>query len=485
MALGLHYAREIENRKLHLQNLMEEGQTGYSLPLSFESVVTDSASAAVQMAAGQEVRPETLGLDPNGGSIETIVEWAEDRGIGTGIVTNMRLTHATPAGFAAAHQVSRYNPEPDILDDILVSDIEVLLGGGARAIVPRGRRVSELLDGLPEELDGDSRREDDSDPLGAAEERGYRIVSDRSSLAEAATESDRLLGLFAASHFPYVLDRRALGLDEQVPTLAEMTRAALAVLARSEQGFFLMVEGGRIDYAGHANDAGTMLHEILDFDEAVGVGMEFQESHPETLLIVTADHGTGGFSFTYGDGFPKEEIELPSGEVYDPDHNYPGREQLEIIGRQKASYELILERAGLDPDRLVEEVERHTGLVMSRGEAETALARDEKGRAHITDFSHFYGDSEDNESGLLARALARHTFVVWSTGGHTMEPVLTFGTGPGSEKLRGVYRNTALYEVMKEALSPLDADVAAESRDLDDGASITYDAAKVPSSSVR
>ncbi len=91
---------------------------------------------------------------------------------------------------------------------------------------------------------------------------------------------------------------------ESVPSLKDMTTAALDVLSRADSGFFLMVEGGRIDYGGHDNDAGTMLHEILDFDEALGAVLDFQESRPDTLVIVTADHGTGGFSFTYGERLP-------------------------------------------------------------------------------------------------------------------------------------------------------------------------------------
>jgi len=451
MALGVQYARMVEGRELNLDQLMNDGDTGYALAVPYGSPVTDSAAAASQMATGVKVRNETLSLTPSGETTETILEWAEGRGLATGLVTNMRLSHATPAAFAA-HQISRYEPEAVILDQMLFEhDIDVLLGGGARALVPAGHRVSEFLP-VPAELDGDSNRRDGFDRIAEAEEKGYTIVSDRAALAQASRGAEKLLGLFAASHVPYVVDTRAMGLAG-VPSLQDSTTAALEVLARADAGFFLMVEGGRIDYGGHDNDAGTMLHEILDFDDALGAAIAFQDAHPDTLIVVTADHGTGGFSFTYGDmdGRPEEQV-LPSGLLYHPDTDYPEKRHLEILGNQSASFVYMLEMAAGSPARLIEVVREHTGLSMTLEEARAALVRDAEGNAWLADFRHFYSDRDSNPACLLGRALARQTFVVWSTGGHTSEPVLTFGRGPGAEGLRGIYENTHLHDVMKAAL---------------------------------
>ena len=451
-AFGLHYANMVEGRKLHLEALMDDGNTGYSMPIPYLSTVIDSAAAASQLATGRKARNETLSLSPDGYVVETVLEAAKRRGLATGLVSNMRLSHATPAAFAA-HQISRYNPEPAIMDDVLTGyDVDVLLGGGARALVPSGRRVSEFLPGIVDKLDGDSNRKDEVNRIAEAKAKGYVVVSDRTGLAEALPKADKLLGLFAASHLPYVLDTRAMGL-ESVPSLKDMTQAALDVLSRTGNGFFLMVEGGRIDYAGHDNDAGTMLHEILDFDEALGAVLDFEARHPDTLVIVTADHGTGGFSFSYGDfnGRPPG-WELPSGLGYAPHHSYPTREQLVALGRQSASYLYILDEAKGSPESLVEEVRAHTGFEMTIEEARKALVRDADGKAWIEDFSQFYQDQASNPACLLGRRLARHTFVVWATGGHTMEPILTFGRGPGAEMLRGVYENTHVYDVAMKVL---------------------------------
>ena len=278
------------------------------------------------------------------------------------------------------------------------------------------------------------------------------IVSDRHALAQASRNATKLLGLFAASHVPYVIDTRTMGLDG-VPSLDDLTTAALEVLARSDAGFFLMVEGGRIDYAGHDNDAGAMLHEVLDFDAALGAGIAFQREHPETLIIVTADHATGGFGFTYTElDEPPEAQVLSGGLSYRTDTTYPDKRHLEILGNQSASFVYMLEQADGSPERLIETVGEHTGLSMTMEEAREALVRDSAGNAWLEEVPYFYGDLSSNAACLLGRVLDRHTFVVWSTGGHTSEPLLTFGRGPGAEGLRGIYDNTHVYDVVRDAL---------------------------------
>ncbi len=270
-------------------------------------------------------------------------------------------------------------------------------------------------------------------------------------MKDAHAGASKLLGLFANSHLPYEVDRRNLGLD-RVPSLKELTEAAISVLERGGKGFFLMVEGGRIDHAAHDNDAGTMLQEILAFDDAVDAGMRFQAEHPDTLVIVTADHATGGFSWTYS--LQEEAFELPlsSGEIYRSSWYYPGKKEMEMLGRQTVSFESILKRSGMDVDRLMEEVEKGVGLVLTREEAERVLERNEKGHAVPTDFAPFYADYESAAQAMLGRALARQTSVVWSTGGHTSDPLLTFGSGPGAEKLRGLYMDVHIHDVIKSAL---------------------------------
>jgi len=451
VSLGIQYARLVEQRQLNIDSIMQDGNTGYSLTLPFGNIVTDSAAAATQIATGRLARNDMLGMDPEGYPMETILEWAHNRGLATGLVTNMRITHATPAAFAA-HQSSRYNGGPVLMDDLLQDgDVDVLLGGGARALAPAGSRVSEMLPGIPADLDGMSEREDALYSVEDLEDRGYAVASDSSTLSEAASRATKMLGLFAASSMPYVIDRQNMDVPN-VPTLAEMTGAALEVLSRRDEGLFLLVEGGSIDYTGHANDAGALLHEILEFDEAIGEALAFQQGNPDTLIIVTADHGTGGFSFTDGNLGPIQDLTLDSGVIYNPEWAYPTKEPLEILFRQSASYSYILEQAGLNPDKLIEQVRTHTGLEMTPDEARAALFRDEDGLPGTSEFRLYRDGPDDTASALLAQQLSRHSFVVWSTGEHTSDPVPTFGRGPGAEKLRGIYLNTNVYSVMRESL---------------------------------
>ncbi|MDA0679697.1 MAG: alkaline phosphatase [Proteobacteria bacterium] len=450
-ALGIQYGRLIGQSELNIDVLMQDGNTGYALPLPYERILTDSAAAATHFSTGQEVLPETLGLNPEGYPLETIVEWAHQRGLGTGLVSNMRVTHATPAAFAV-HQGSRYVSEQEIMDDLLQQrDVDVFLGGGARALAPAGAWASEVLPGIPPELDLQSIRTDEAQRLDELVTDGYSIASDLPSLREAASHARKLMGLFAADHLPYVLDRRQMNLTN-VPTLADMTSAAIDVLSRNDEGFFLLVEGGRIDYAGHANDPGTLLHEILDFDGAVGAGLAFQRSHPDTLVIVTGDHGTGGFSFAYANLGPIDKTKLNSGVDYQPGHQYPTTEPLEMLHRQDASLQYILQQAGTDPDTLIERVQTHTGLTITMDEAKEALVRDEAGDAWLKNNRIFNDDPGDNATALLGQALSRQTFVIWSSGGHTSDLVPTYARGPGADKFRGAYRNTHIYDVMREAL---------------------------------
>ena len=451
MSLGIQYARLVEQRELNIDSLMQDGNTGYSLTLPFDNIVIDSAAGATQMATGQLARNDMLGLDPDGYPIETIVEWAHKRGLGTGLVANVRISHATPAAFAA-HQSSRYNGEQALMDDVLQErDVDVLLGGGARALVPAGSWVSQTLPGIPRELDGESVREDAVNWVEELADQGYAIASDSSSLREAARHATKLLGLFSASHLPNVIDRQNLN-TSSVPTLAEMTGAALDILSRRDDGFFLLVEGGLIDFGGHANDAGMMLHEILDLDVAVGRALEFQQRHPDTLVLVTGDHGTGGFSFTDASFGIPADLPLDSGIVYQPEWGYATKKHLELLGRQSASYTYILQQAGMDPEKLIEVVLAHTGIEMTMDEAIEALVRGDDGLPGTEAFRRYHDGPEDTASALLGLALAEHSFVVWSTGEHTSDPVPTYGRGPGAEKLRGIYPNTHIYSVMRETL---------------------------------
>lgn len=231
---------------------------------SAEGKVTDSAAAATALATGRKVTNGVLSLaTPGDGSrLPTILERSAAEGRRVGLVTTTHATHATPAAFGA-HQPSRENYDEIAWDYLTDSKPDVLFGGG-------GYGLSKA----------------------AAVFAGYPVVTARNELlAVDPGSTDRLWGLFGHAHLPY--EHEGLG---SAPHLSEMTRTALAVLERDPDGFFLMVEGGRIDHACHSNDLARAVKETIEFANAVRAAYEWAKERDDTLILVTADHETGGLS---------------------------------------------------------------------------------------------------------------------------------------------------------------------------------------------
>lgn len=230
--------------------------------------ITDSAASATAYATGVRTYNGAIGVGPDTLPRRTLLEIAEERGLATGLVATSSLTHATPASFAA-HVPSRYM-HAAIAEEMASRPIEVLLGGG------RGF------------FDGSLRR--DRRNLLPELRRRYAYVETAGQLRALALDTTRsILGLFGRDRMPPAGTR--------APSLPEMTRIALAVLDRNPAGFFLMVEGSQPDWRGHENRSfESVAAEVLDFDAAIGVVLDYRERRPETLVVVVADHETGGLA---------------------------------------------------------------------------------------------------------------------------------------------------------------------------------------------
>ncbi len=233
---------------------------------SEDTMITDSAAAATAMATGQKVGNGVLSMDKPGteAKIETILEKAARTGMLTGLVTTTYLTHATPAAFAA-HQLSRTLYDA-IADDYLArSRPNIMLGGGANGL-------------------------DDAEASGA----GYSVIKTESELSSISRSAVPMIaGLFGSGFLPYEIERDT---DSPYPDLAGMTAEALRLLEDSSTGFFLMVESGLIDQAAHSNDAARMAGEVAALDRAVSVALDWAENKDGVLIVVTADHETGGIT---------------------------------------------------------------------------------------------------------------------------------------------------------------------------------------------
>ena len=292
----LKYSKKFNISKV--ENGFERMGKGSSIGMSttepYGNIVADSASSATQLAIGQPARPETIGLDIDGGSVLTILEKAQKRGMLTGLVTDTRMTHATPAAFAA--HVKNRRREDDIAEAYMETAPDILLSGGANRFIPKGQNIN-----ISPYFTIKSRRKDDKNLLEKAIKRGYRIVYSKSEL-EMVDSNKKILGFFTNHSMPNALwfHRNKNNSKRTIPNLLEMSKSAIKHLSynSSGKGFFLMIEGGQIDWAAHQNDAGTMLHEMLSFNETLNWVIDWVKKNPNTLLVVTGDHETGGFGFS-------------------------------------------------------------------------------------------------------------------------------------------------------------------------------------------
>ena len=256
---------------LHLYDLPHRGK----LETMGRDGITDSAAAATVMATGIFTTNGFVGQDPGGEHLATLIDLAHARGWSAGVVTTTSLTHATPAAFTA-HSDSRLNKLEIAEQQVRESRPEVMLGGGSAYFLPAGSSSLRTDDGLIRPL----------------VEAGYSVLYHGRLLGTFDTRNSKgLAGLFAPQHLPYddVSSRIS-----RFPSLTEMTMAAIEFLDRDPDGFFLLVEGGRIDMAGHANNLRRMIGEVLAFDDAVQAVSGWAAGRSDVVLLATADHDTGG-----------------------------------------------------------------------------------------------------------------------------------------------------------------------------------------------
>ncbi len=256
----------ITANKGHL-NLEYTTHIGFSKTSSSDNYTTDSAASATALATGVKTYNGAIGVDNDKKPLKTILEIAEEKGLATGLVATSKITHATPASFIA-HQPSRKMDE-EIAADFLKTDIDVFIGGGKKFF---------------------DKREDGQNLLKQLQKKGYQVVNNQEDMTKVT--SGKLAALLYEGHMPRYTKRGEI--------LLLTTLKALEILSQNEKGFFLMVEGSQIDWGGHANDISYIVEEMLDFDRTIGKVMEFAEKDGETLVIITADHETGGFAVKTG-----------------------------------------------------------------------------------------------------------------------------------------------------------------------------------------
>ncbi|WP_341962832.1 alkaline phosphatase [Planococcus maritimus] len=343
--------------------------------------ITDSASAATAMAAGIKTYNNAIAVDNDESEVKTVLEAAKEQGKATGLVASSEITHATPASFGA-HDISRRNMNAiadDYFDERIDGEhkIDVLLGGGTK-----------LFDRI------------DRDLTDEFQESGYGYVTSKEELF--ANEDGQVLGLFAEGGLPKMIDR-----EDSVPSLEDMTRSAIDRLEQDEDGFFLMVEGSQVDWAGHDNDIVAAMSEMEDYDRAFQAAIEFAKQDENTLVVATADHSTGGFSIG-ADGI----------------YNWFAEPILAAQRTPDFMAAEITEGAGVE-----ETLERYIDLELTDEEiAAVKKAADE-------------GEYLDIDN-AIERIFDKRSHTGWTTGGHTGEDVPVYAYGPASQKFAGNLNNT-------------------------------------------
>lgn len=240
---------------------------------SANNAVTDSAAGGTALAIGEKTNNEMIGVSPDGNEVDSILDIFKKNGKKTGVITTSTITDATPAAFTASVN-NRWTGQEEIARQQLNNDVDVLLGGGAKFFLPDVQKGKNLIQ--------------------EAIQKGYTIVSNQDELK--AANGHKLLGLFHPSYMSFKLDRKWL--DSNEPSLTNMTSKAIEFLTKENRGFFLMVEGGRIDHASHASDITSVWKEVIEFDQAVNYAVDWAAKDGETLVIVLADHETMGLSAT-------------------------------------------------------------------------------------------------------------------------------------------------------------------------------------------
>ena len=402
-------------------------QTGFVSTYANDRFITCSAAAATAIATGSKTNIGRIGMDTSGTvRLESIAEKARKKGMKVGIITSVSLDHATPAAFYA-HQPDR-EMYFEIGWELLASDFNYFAGGGL--IQPTGIYRDKQVNLLEE-----------------AKLRGYSVISTFAELKGLRTEGKTIYfcdSPASEASLPFALDRPV-----QQPSLADLTEKGINLL-NNPKGFFIMVEGGKIDWAGHSNDAGTVVNEVIAFDQAVAKALEFYERHPEeTLIVVTADHETGGLALgNQANGYDSRIDILKYQKI-----SYEALHNVVMMFREKKS-----DNINSDFDRVMKRVEKDYGL--DSKENKTLLSPEEKGKLMEALRMTYYneGGAESEYSRLdpftveIIRLMSEKAGVGWTTTAHTGVNVPIFAIGPGAKKFSGYIDNTDIARILERLI---------------------------------
>ena len=373
---------------------------------SASSIVSDSAAASSSWGGGVRINNGRLNVSKNGEEHLPIWQKFKKAGKKAGCVTTVPITHATPAGFCI-NSKSR-NEQEKIAEKYLEQKFDVMMGGGDTYFSPE-------------------KRKDKKDMYKAFESKGYNVVKNRNEMFSASIDKP-ILGVFDDNGLPYSIDQQNnKELLQQIPTLADMTKKAIATMKNHAEGFVLQIEAGKVDWAAHGNDITGLIYDQIAHDEAIQVAMDFAEQDRETLVIITTDHGNANPGVIYGK---------------------KANDNFDSIQKYKHSNEWILKGIGKETSisQVKERVDYANNFTLTNDEAKLLLT--------------FYSNLK-TEKGIynprqlpfkaLAEIQKKHNSVGWISMHHSADYVELAMYGPGSQLLKPYIKNTDLHYLMLEA----------------------------------
>ena len=372
-------------------------ESAFVTTFSASNGVTDSAASGTALSTGYKTSNGRIGTDADGNDIYSVAFDAKNAGMAVGIATTVCINHATPSAFYA-HNTDRNNYN-EIAQWMLEADYDFYAGGDAKCSTAQR---NDLYD--------------------RAEKQGYTIARGYDDYKSKAKKADKMM-LYqknVAEEVPYAIDRTKDDL-----TLAQITKAGIDFLSKKnkKEGFFMMVEGGKIDYASHRDDAATMIHEMLDFNAAIEEAYEFYKKHKdETLIIVTADHETGGIVLGYT-GQYKLDLKVLESQKVSVDNLVSMLESLKETTWGKVA-EMVKKNVGVEP----------------RG---NHSAEESVNMNHDLAYRIAYDAVYD---------LDRKALISWASGNHSGTFVPLFAIGEGADKFNGVIDNTDIPLTIMEFL---------------------------------
>lgn len=397
--------------------------SGQVATFSTSSGITDSAASGTCLASGKKTDNGMIGQTPDGTPAISVASQLKEEGWGVGIMTSVTIDHATPSAHYA-HTPSRNNYYI-IGTQLAESGFDFFGGSGFYHPQDKENPSAPNLYDLCEQ--------NGYVLAGGYADAKTKIGAEKMIVVPAERLADRSRH---AGALPYAIDRK-----EGELSLPELVEIAVAQMQQHER-FFIMAEGGKIDYASHANDGGTVLHEVLDFDNAIKVAYDFYMQHPdETLIVITADHETGGMALGNSDYVLN----------------------LKVLAEQKCSSDLLSDqlsdlykRSGIDLtwEQVKAVISQNTGLYAAVEMTEQEDRELQDAYANMMQHQEVEKTLYKDLNALAAKSLAilnQKSRLGWTSKGHTASVVPVFAIGVGAERFTGWHDNTEIAPLIYEA----------------------------------